>query len=159
MAHRRLGGRMCEDADIGRGVARQAVGGAGQRRLVGDLDRQHVDDAAAEDDDGAVADELHLLEFGGVEQDRLALAGEFAQQPVDLLLGADVDAARRVEAEHGAGVRGDPARDRHLLLVAAGQPLDLALRARVDLQPLDGALNRRVLAPAVDRAPVARTGR
>ena len=61
------------DADIG-GIARQAVGGAGQRRLVGDLDRQHVDDAAAEDDDGAVADELNLLEFRGVEQDRLALA-------------------------------------------------------------------------------------
>ena len=49
---------------------------------------KHVDDAAAEDDDDAVADALHLLELGGVEEHRLALAGELAQQAVDLLLGA-----------------------------------------------------------------------
>ena len=94
---------------------------------------------AAEDDDGAVADQLHLLQFRGVEQDRLALLGQLAQQPVDFLLGANVDAARRIEAQDGPRIGGDPARDRHLLLVAAGQALHLALRARVDLQPLDRA--------------------
>ena len=36
--------------------------------------------------------------------------------------------ARRVEAEHRPDAAGDPAGDRHLLLVAAGQPADLALR-------------------------------
>ena len=62
-----------QDADILPGVARQAIGGARQRRLVGDLGRQHVDHAPAEDDDRAVADELHLLQLGRVEQHRLAL--------------------------------------------------------------------------------------
>ena len=61
--------------------------------------RHLVDDAAAEDDDGAVADELDLLQLGGVEEHRGAGRGELAQQVVDLALGADVDAARRVEAE------------------------------------------------------------
>ena len=140
-------------------LARQAVGGAHQRRFVGDLGRQDVDDAAAEDDDGAVADELHLLQLGCVEQDRRALRRELAQQPVDLALGADVDAARRIEAEDRPRAGGDPARDRHLLLVAAGEPLHLALRARVDLQARDRVVDARFLAPLVERTPGARSGR
>src|SRR6185436_16605491 len=51
--------------------------------------------------------------------DRLALVGELAQQDVDLLLGAHVDAARRlVEDEHVAVLR-EPLGDDDLLLVAA----------------------------------------
>ena len=49
---------------------------------------------------------------------------------------------------------GDPAGDRHLLLVAAGEPLHLALGAGVDLQPLDGAVDAARSRPHVDRAPV-----
>ena len=117
-----------------------------------------IDHPAAEDHHDAVADELHLLELGGVEEHRLALGGELAQQAVDLLLGAHVDAAGRVEAEDGAGVGGDPAGDGHLLLVAAGEALHLGLGAGVDLQPLDGAADGRRLAAAVDRPPAAEPG-
>ena len=85
--------------------------------------------------------------------------GEVAEQAVDLLLGAHVDAAGRVEAEEGAGVGGDPAGDGHLLLVAAGEALHLGLGAGVDLQAVDGGADGGALAAAVDRAPGARGGR
>ena len=66
------------------------------------------DDAPAEDHDRPIADELDLLELGRVEQDRRAGLGEVAQQHVDLVLGADVDAAGGVEAEHRRGRRRRP---------------------------------------------------
>ena len=83
-----------------RRVRLEVVRGAQQRRLVRVRHVDLGDDAAAEDDDRPVADELDLLQLGGVEQDRGAGLGEVAEQHVDLALGADVDAARRVEAEH-----------------------------------------------------------
>src|SRR4029078_12473462 len=80
---------------------------------------------------------------------------ELAQERVDLALGADVDAARRVEAEHRADAAGDPACDRHLLLVAAGQAPDLTLGTGVDLEPFDGAPDPPSLGASVDRTPRA----
>ena len=74
------------------------------------------------------------------------------------MLGPDVDAPGRVEAEHRPDATGDPARDRHFLLVAARQPADLALGPRVDLQSLDGADNPAPLFSAVDDAPAAQSG-
>ncbi len=93
----------------------------------------------AEDHDRPVAGKLDLLELGGVEQDGRAVGGEVAQELVDLMLGADVDAAGRVEAEERPDAAGDPAGDRHLLLIAAGQSSDLGGGARVDLQLLGRA--------------------
>ena len=89
----------------------------------------------------AVADELDLLELGRVEQHRGTRRREVAQQDVDLVLRPDVDAAGRVEAEHRPDAAGHPARDGHLLLVAARQAADLARRAGVDLQALDRAVD------------------
>ena len=89
-------------------VGRQVVGGPQQGRLVGILDGDLGDDPAAEDDDRAVAGELDLLELGGVEEDGGARCGEVAEQLVDLPLRADVDPARRVEAEHRLGRRRRP---------------------------------------------------
>ena len=48
----------------------------------------------------AAADQLVIV--GRVEEDRRAVVGELAQQLVDLLLGADVDAARRIVEQDDA---------------------------------------------------------
>ena len=83
-------------------AARRRVGSSAS--LAGDL----VHDAATEDDDRPVAGQLDLLELGGVQQHRGARRGEVAQQLVDLLLGPDVDAARRVEAQQRPDARRRP---------------------------------------------------
>ena len=77
---------------------------------------------------------------------------------VDLALGTDVDPARGVETEQGAHIVGHPARDGHLLLVAAGQAPHLALGTRVDLEALDGTLDAALLVAHVDDSPAARPG-
>ena len=53
----------------------------------------------------------------------------------------------------GAGVGGHPAGDRHLLLVSAGKPLHLALRACVDLEARDRPIDPLALQPLVERSP------
>ena len=69
----------------------------------------------------AIADAQQLDELGRDDDDRLPLGRQAMDDRVDLVLGADVDAAGRlVEDEHvRSGV--DPLREDHLLLVAAGQ--------------------------------------
>ena len=59
-----------------------------RERFVGALERQGVDDAAAENDDRAIADQPDLLKLRRVEQHRNALGGQLAQQRIDLALGA-----------------------------------------------------------------------
>ena len=116
------------------------------------------DHAAAEDDDRPVADKLDLLQLGRVDQDRRVGTGQVAQQAVDLALGPDVDAARGVEAQHRLDAAGYPARNRHLLLVAAGQPAHLGAGARVDLQRLDRVVDVLALLAQVDQPPVPNAG-
>src|SRR5687767_2456233 len=89
--------RSCDTATSGGG--RQAVGGAEELRLIGSLGRQLVDDATAVDDDRPVAGSLDLIELRGQQQDRRAGCRQLADELVDLLLRADVDAARRVVEE------------------------------------------------------------
>ena len=84
---------------------------------------------------------------------------QVAQQDVDLLLRADVDPARRVEAQHRPDAPGDPPCDRDLLLVPAGEPADLACGARVDLQPPDCVVDHPTLAAEVDQPPVPERAR
>ena len=137
---------------------RQAVGG-GQQRVLAGVGGQLGDDAAAVQDGGAVADQADLAQLAGEHEDRRALVGERADEVVHLVLGADVDAPRRVEQQHHAQPAGEPAGDRHLLLVAAGQPAHLAGRAGVDRQAARPPRRRgRAPAPAVDRAPLGRRG-
>jgi hypothetical protein len=154
-----LGDRL-GDSELGdHGIRLEVVRRPEQRRLVrvdaGDL----RDDAATEDDDGAVADELDLLQLGRVEQHGGAGLREVPKEHVDLLLRADVDAAGRIEAEHGVHAARDPAGDRHLLLVPAREAAHLAAGARIDLQPRDGGVDRRALSAEVDRPPARQTGR
>ena len=69
-----------------------------------------------------------LVELGGEHDDRQALAGERAEQLVEVVLRADVDAAGRVVEQEDLRAEREPARDDHLLLVAAGQRRDRILR-------------------------------
>ena len=105
---------------------------------------QHEDPIGAFDD---------LLELRGNHQHAEALVGEFLDERLDLGLGADVDAARRLVEDEQLGVGAQPARQQHLLLVAAGQLADLLLGARgLDRQARDEPVDDRALARLVDDA-------
>ena len=79
--------------------------------------------ALAHDGD-PVAHAQDLRQLGRDHDDRLALGREVVQQLVDLVLRADVDAARRLVEDQDLAVPREPLRDDDLLLVAAGQVLD-----------------------------------
>ena len=99
-----------------------------------------------------MADRRDLLEIGRDQHDGLA-AGELGgEQPVDLGLGADIDAGRRVLEDQHLGRDVHPARDDDLLLIAAGEAFDeLVRRVRheADAPPGAGAGRglRRGMAP------------
>jgi len=83
-----------------------------------------------------VAEPQHLLELGRDEHDRHALARELGDELLDLGLRPDVDAARRLVEDEEPGRRREPAREEHLLLVAAREVLDEPVgvgRAHVEL--------------------------
>ena len=145
----------------GRGAARHDRGSAtdgswpAQRRVRGGRASQElhdhvlVDVAAGElaDDDAVAQDDepiraLHdLLEVGADEDDGQTLAGEVAHERLDLGLGADVDAARRVVEDEEPRGGGQHAGQEHLLLVAARELGELLVGSRgLDAQPLDELL-------------------
>ena len=95
----------------------------------------------------------HLLELGGDHQHAEPLIGELADQRLDLGLGADVDAARRLVEDQELRVHAQPAGEQHLLLIAAGQLADLLLGARaLDAEPRDEAVDDLALPGLVDDA-------
>ena len=75
------------------------------------------------EDDDPLAEPDDLLELGGDEDDGHPAFGELGDGLLDLGLGADVDAAGRLVEDEQVGVRGEPAAEQHLLLVAAGEVL------------------------------------
>ena len=87
------------------------------------------DPALAHDQD-AVGDAQDFGQLGGDDDHRAALGGEPFDQRVDLGLGADVDAARRLVEQEDARAGGDPAADDRLLLVAAARTGRSAGRCR-----------------------------
>src|SRR5690606_7715019 len=92
-------------------------------------------DAAAIEDEGAMADLRHLLEVGGDDDHREALVEGARDQVVDLRLRADVDAGGRILGDEEPPPGGEPSADHHLLLVAARKPLDRksgVVRAKVE---------------------------
>ena len=67
------------------------------------------------------------------------------QEIVHLDLGADVDAARRLVDDQHLGPQRQPARQHHLLLVAAGEIADeLVRRGHADVEQLAVFLDQRV---------------
>ena len=78
-------------------------------------------DAAAGHDQHAVGEADQLRHLRGDQHDGDAARRQLVDQPVDLGLGADVDAARRLVEDEQHRLPRQPARQHHLLLVAAGQ--------------------------------------
>src|SRR3954452_9919569 len=116
---------------ISRPSASAAAKSQGRRRSCSAKERSHdrlarqlaarqllVDVALAEDEDTVHQLDV-LVDLGREHHDRDALAGEVEQQVIEVALGPDVDAARRVVEQQHLGVGGQPARYDDLLLVAA----------------------------------------
>ena len=122
-------------------------------RLVAVVVRHLADDAEAVHDQDAVGERDHLRHVAGDEDDRDAAGGDLADQLVEVGLGLDVDADRRLVDDQDVGIGGEPLGDRHLLLVAAGEVADrLAERRRADLEPLDEGLDGAGLRTRRDQA-------
>ena len=130
--------------------------GAKQSFLVGFASRHLGDDFAPEHHDRPVAHQGDFRKLGREQQHGRPGIGHLAQQPINLMLGADVDAARRIEAKQGLESRSNPSCDHHLLLVTAAQSAQLGLRSGVDLQSLDSVGNALTLRSGVDEAPIRR---
>ncbi len=111
---------------------------------------QLADDAPRAKDEDAGREVEHLGHLARDQHDGTACGGELVDERVNLRLGADVDAARRlVEDQHGAS-RGEPLRQHDLLLVAARQRGG----RRVEPRRLDPeALEERLRPPAVRPRP------
>ncbi len=108
--------------------------------------------------DGAVVEHQHpvaaadqFVVVGRVEEDRRAVRGELAQELVDLLLGADVDAARGVVQQDDPRPAHQPLGDHHLLLVSA--------RKRAHRQCPARRYGYRAAAPSPRSAPPRPRGR
>ena len=130
--------------------------GAKQSFLVSFASRHLGYDFAPEQNNRPVAHQGNFRKLGREQKHGRPGVGHFAQQPINLMLGADVDAARRIEAKQGLESCRNPSCNHHLLLVAAAQPAQLGLRSGVDLQSLDRAGNAISLDSGVDEAPFRR---
>ena len=112
----------------GRWLAEMALQlGHGRRQLLDVVvlaNPQRRRQAAIGDDDDAVGGLEDLKHLGAEDHHAVAGAGEGAQQPVDLALALDVDAAGRLLEEDEPRLADQRLGDRDLLLVAAGQRAD-----------------------------------
>ena len=91
-----------------------------------------------------------------IDQHAAAARGEVADQRMDLRLGGDVDALRRLVEQQHADLARQPFGQDHLLLIAAGQRARLERRpARPDVEQLH-QLGDDAVAGARDRARPAR---
>ena len=94
------------------------------------------DDAALAHHHDAIAQMHELRRVGARQHDGLALRGEAAEHHIDLPLGLDVDAARRIVEEQDRRIARHPFGERHFLLVAARQRLDLPGEVALDAEPV-----------------------
>ena len=79
-----------------------------------------------------------------MKQDRAAGIGIGADEAIELVLGADVDAAGRVEQQQDAALGEQPLGDRDFLLVAARERADPRPQcAPIHVDPLENRLDRR----------------
>ena len=124
-----------------------------QQRFLGDLIAfQRRDQMPGTHDQRPVAQADDLRELRADHEDGAALAGEFAQQAINLDLAADVDALRRLVEDQDARVNRQPARQDDLLLRAAGEIARFRFRAgHFDAQPLDVLVDQLVLRLLADQ--------
>ena len=105
---------------------------------------RHMGAIPEHDDPRTVGHEFFELRRN--DDQRHALTAEFADQPDDFGVGADIDAARRLVENEKFRVRRQPARQDGFLLVAAGQKPDRLLAvAGADVERLDVAVRKGVL--------------
>src|SRR4029077_3018815 len=95
-----------------------------------------------------------LRELGCEQEHGCARIGELSQEPIDLMLGADIDASRRIKAKQGLEAGRDPSCNDHLLLIAAAQAPQLGAGAGVNLQALHGGVDALPLATPSNEAPI-----
>ena len=114
---------------------------------------EHRDRLPLVHDEDAVAETKQLDRVGGNQEDRRARRGQLPHQPVDLLLGADIDATRRFRQQVDFGRQRQPLGDRDFLLVAAAQPDErLAGRAQPDAQLVDQPIHKSPFPLPVEEA-------
>ena len=120
----------------------------GLRDLAGDAPVAHDEDPVAKAD--------QLLHLGRDDDDRAALLGERRDEAVDLLLGADIDAAGRLVDDDDARLDQHHLGEQQLLLVAAGELAGEQIAAAgADVEILDGPVERRLLGRHVDERAAA----
>ncbi|MCY1174516.1 hypothetical protein D9M73_147220 [compost metagenome] len=121
-------------------------------------------DGAAVHDMNAVAEADQLRQVGREDQHPGALLHQFTDQPIDLHLGANIDANAGLVQQVQAGTPREPLGQRHLLLIAAAELTHLGMRARgLDPQALDQLqggmpLARRLQQPQAVEARQCRQG-
>jgi hypothetical protein len=120
--------------------------------LLGDLGaREHRDRLLLVHHQNAVAETEQLDGVRRDQQDRGPGGRQLAHELVDLLLGADVDAPRRLGQQVDLGGQWEPFCNGHLLLVAAAQAqYGLAGRLQADAQFLDQLVDEPAFPLAVD---------
>src|SRR5579859_70878 len=130
-------------------------------------DRGHADvgvlqgadmDAVAQHHD-AIGIGHDLVELGGDHEQREPAVAQLAHQADDLGMGADVDPPRRLVQHQEPRLGRKPARQQHLLLIAAREQTDRPLRIGwTDIEQLDEARGDCVLLAARQRPGDAELG-
>ena len=129
---------------------RQHDDGVLGHRFAGDL----ADDAPGAHDHDAVAEADQLGHLRGDDDHRAPLRGERDDEAINLLLGADVDAARRLVDDDDLGIEQHHLGEQQLLLVAArhlaGQHIVVA---DANVEARDRVVERLRFLGAVDQRP------
>ena len=116
-------------------------------------------DLAVAHNENGVAESDRLLQSVRGQNDREALAGQAADELVNLLLGADVEASGWVIENENSGLGVQPFREDDLLLIAAGkveaQGVDVR---RADFEPGDPVRRNASLLPRVDQTEAREAG-
>ena len=95
-----------------------------------------------------------------MEQNRAARVGIGADQAIEFVLGADVDAAGGIEQQQDPAFGEQPFGDRDLLLVAAGEGADARpQRAAIDVDALEHASTAALSRGPVDQQTSGGSGR
>jgi hypothetical protein len=128
--------------------------GAQQGPFIGFAGRHLGDNFPPEQDDRPIANQADFRKLGRKQQYSRSSVGHLTQQPIDLMLGADIDAAGWIKAKQRLKSGGDPSRDRNFLLIAAAQSSQFRSRAGVDLQALDRRVDALALASDADQTPL-----
>ncbi len=108
----------------------------------------------------AIADQGQFVEIAGAHQNTAAAFGEIADQGVNLRLGGNVNALRRLIKQKHADLAREPFGDDDLLLIAAGQHRGPHARlARPDIEQLHQLPDQSVAFGPVKAAARAKRSR